>query len=83
MFQKVFLRSLLYSVKLVLFVGIGGGAGGAQAPNDGVVGSTMHSGPPRTLTPVDRNEAYCFHELVLNLPAPMTKMLSASGGFAP
>ena len=52
-------------------VTIGGGAGGqgAQVPNDGVVG-TMHSGPP-TLTPVDRNKAYCFHKLVLNLPAPL------------
>jgi len=34
------------------------------------LGGTMHSGPP-TLTPVDRNKIYCFHELVLNLPAPL------------
>jgi len=43
---------------------IGGGAAGAggTAPlNDGV-GGTMHSGQsgPPTLTPVDRNKAYCF-----------------------
>ena len=36
-------------------------------PNDGV-GAPCTLGPP-TLAPVDRNEAYCFHELVLNLPA--------------
>jgi len=28
--------------------------------------------PPPTLTPVDRNKAYCFHELVLNLPLRWT-----------
>jgi len=47
-----------------------GGVGGHRPPNDGV-GGTMHSGPPPTLTPVDRNKTYCFHELVLNLPAPL------------
>ena len=26
---------------------------------------------PATLIPVDRNKTYCFHELVLNLPAPL------------
>jgi len=43
----------------------------------------MHSGPP-TLTPVDRNKAYCFHELpgtgakfAGSVGHPMTKMLSA------
>ena len=35
------------------------------------LGGTMHSGPPPTLTPVDRNKTYCFHELVLNLPSPL------------
>ena len=24
-----------------------------------------------TVTPVDRNKTYCFHKLVLNLPAPL------------
>ena len=43
---------------------------GAQAPQWRGCGGTMHSGPP-TLTPVDRNKAYCFHVLVLNLPAPL------------
>ena len=47
-----------------------GGAGGAQAPNDGIGGAPCTLGPP-TLTPVDRNKTYCFHELVLNLPAPL------------
>jgi len=54
----------------LLVTTIGGGAGGHSPPNDGV-GGTMHSAPP-TLTPVDRNKAYCFHELVLNLPLRWT-----------
>ena len=37
---------------------IGGGAGGTGLPMTGL-GGTMHSGPP-TLTPMDRNKAYCF-----------------------
>jgi len=43
--------------------------GGTGPPNDGVGGALCTLGPP-TLTPVDRNKTYCFHELVLNLPAP-------------
>jgi len=48
------------------------GAAGCTAPppNDGVGGNHALWFPP-TLTPVDRNKAYCFHELVLNLPAPL------------
>jgi len=52
-----------------VFIGGEAGGGGHSPPNDGV-GGTMHSVPP-TLTPVDRNKTYCFHELVLNLPAPL------------
>ena len=61
---------------------IGGGAGGHRRTG---VGGTMHSGP--TLTPVDRNKTYCFHELVLNLPAPLDiqwpKCFQLQRGFAP
>jgi len=39
----------------------------------------MHSAPPPTLTPVDRNKAYCFHELVLNLPALLDILLQGGG----
>jgi len=59
-----------------------GGGEGAQAPNDGV-GGTMHSGPPPTLTPVDRNKAYCSKghfwkgaKFAGSVGHPMTKMLS-------
>jgi len=54
---------------------IGGGAeaagdGGGHGPPMTGLGAPCTLGPP-TLTPVDRNEAYCFQELVLNLPAPL------------
>jgi len=49
---------------------IGGGAEGALAPAMTGLGAPCTLGPP-TLTPVDRNKTYCFHELVLNLPAPL------------
>jgi len=52
--------------RLISVSDIGGGAGGGHRHH----GGTMHSGPP-TLTPVDRNKTYFFHELVLNLPAPL------------
>ena len=55
------------------FVGvfIGGEAGGgAQVPPMTELGAPCTLHPP-TLTPVDRNKTYCFHELVLNLPAPL------------
>jgi len=45
-----------------------GGRGGTAPPPMTGLGGTMHSAPQ---TPVDRNKAYCFHELVLNLPAPL------------
>jgi len=49
-----------------------GGAGGAPAPPmTGLGGHYALWPPPPTLTPVDRNKTYCFHELVLNLPAPL------------
>jgi len=57
-------------------LGIGGGAGlpegsgGHRPPNDVVGGAPCTLGPP-TLTPVDPNKTCCFHELVLNLPAPL------------
>ena len=47
-----------------------GGQGDTGPPNDGVGGHYALWAPP-TLTPVDRNKTYCFHELVLNLPAPL------------
>jgi len=54
---------------------IGGGAGGGGArghrpPQLRGWRAPCTMGPP-TLTPVDRNKTYCFHELVLNLPAPL------------
>ena len=49
---------------------IGGGAGEHRPPNDGVGGHHALWAPP-TLTSVDRNKTYCFHKLVLNLPAPL------------
>ena len=50
---------------------IGGGAGGGHRPLPMTgLGAPCTLGPP-TLTPVDRNKTYCFHELVLNLPAPL------------
>ena len=60
--------------------------GGTGPPNDGVGGAPCTLGPP-TLTPADRNKTYCFHELVLNLPAPLDiqwpKCFQLQGGFAP
>ena len=42
---------------------------------------------PNSDTPVDRNKAYCFHELVLNLPAPLDiqwpKCFQLQGGQSP
>ena len=66
---------------------IGGGAGGGTAPPPMTgLGAPCTLGPP-TLTPVDRNKTYCFHELVLNLPAPLDiqspKCFQLQGGFAP
>jgi len=65
---------------------IGSGAGGHRPPNDGVGGHHALWAPP-TLTPVDRNKTYCFHKLVLNLPALLDiqwpKCFQLQGGFAP
>jgi len=60
--------------------------GGGTGPPMTRLAAPCTLGPP-TLTSVDRNKAYCFHKLVLNLPAPLDiqwpKCFQLQGGFAP
>ena len=72
----------------VSLAAIGGRAGGGAPPPPKMtgLGASCSLGPP-TLTLVDSNKTYCFHELVLNLPASLDsqwpKCFQLQGRFAP